>query len=68
MRFMETPDTPAESAPEPAAAPAAGSAPAPTSIAAQDWSKAAAAPEYRAAVVDLLGALAYAELAAFERL
>lgn len=74
VRFMETPDTPAESAPEPAAAPAApaesaaGSSPAPTSIAAQDWAKAAAAPEYRAAVVDLLGALAYGELAAFERL
>ncbi|MFC7219836.1 ferritin-like fold-containing protein [Streptomyces polyrhachis] len=39
-----------------------------TGIAAQDWAQAAADPQYRAAVVDLLGALAYGELAAFERL
>lgn len=39
-----------------------------TGVAAQDWTKAAADPQYRAAVVDLLGALAYGELAAFERL
>jgi hypothetical protein len=39
-----------------------------TGIAAQDWARAAAHPQYRAAVVDLLGALAYGELAAFERL
>ncbi len=39
-----------------------------TGIAAQDWATAAADPQYRAAVVDLLGALAYGELAAFERL
>src|ERR687895_2226500 len=39
-----------------------------TGVAAQDWAKAAADPQYRAAVVDLLGALAYGELAAFERL
>ena len=39
-----------------------------TGVAAQDWAKASAAPQYRAAVVDLLGALAYGELAAFERL
>ncbi|MEV6109824.1 ferritin-like fold-containing protein [Streptomyces sp. NPDC051940] len=43
-------------------------APAPTGIAAQDWAQASADPQYRAAVVDLLGALAYGELAAFERL
>ncbi|MDX3852510.1 ferritin-like fold-containing protein [Streptomyces sp. AK02-01A] len=40
----------------------------PTGIAAQDWATASAEPKYRAAVVDLLGALAYGELAAFERL
>ncbi|MFG3283080.1 ferritin-like fold-containing protein [Streptomyces sp. NPDC048111] len=39
-----------------------------TGIAAQDWAAASAVPQYRAAVVDLLGALAYGELAAFERL
>ena len=39
-----------------------------TGIAAQDWATASADPQYRAAVVDLLGALAYGELAAFERL
>ena len=39
-----------------------------TGIAAQDWATASAEPQYRAAVVDLLGALAYGELAAFERL
>ena len=39
-----------------------------TGIAAQDWAVASADPQYRAAVVDLLGALAYGELAAFERL
>ncbi|MGI5348999.1 ferritin-like fold-containing protein [Streptomyces sp. CA-250714] len=43
------------------------SAPA-TSIATQSWEQASADPTYRAAVVDLLGALAYGELAAFERL
>src|SRR5919108_5488398 len=37
-------------------------------IAAQDWAQASADARYRAAVVDLLGALAYGELAAFERL
>lgn len=37
-------------------------------IAAQDWTTASASPQYRAAVEDLLGALAYGELAAFERL
>jgi RecA/RadA recombinase len=39
-----------------------------TAIATQDWAEASADPTYRAAVVDLLGALAYGELAAFERL
>jgi hypothetical protein len=39
-----------------------------TGIAAQDWAAASAQPQYRAAVVDLLGALAYGELSAFERL
>jgi hypothetical protein len=39
-----------------------------TGIAAQDWAAASAHPQYRAAVVDLLGALAYGELSAFERL
>ncbi|GAA2401105.1 ferritin-like domain-containing protein [Streptomyces glaucosporus] len=40
----------------------------PRDIAAQDWARASADPQYRAAVVDLLGVLAYGELAAFERL
>ena len=51
--------------------PAADSKDAPvehTGVAAQDWATASADPQYRAAVVDLLGALAYGELAAFERL
>jgi hypothetical protein len=39
-----------------------------TGIATQDWAEASADPKYQAAVVDLLGALAYGELAAFERL
>ncbi len=39
-----------------------------TGIAAQGWDTASAQPQYRAAVVDLLGALAYGELSAFERL
>ncbi|MFE9763344.1 ferritin-like fold-containing protein [Streptomyces sp. NPDC005808] len=43
-------------------------APAATGIAAQAWETASVDPQYRAAVVDLLGALAYGELAAFERL
>ncbi|HEX5568901.1 MAG TPA: ferritin-like fold-containing protein [Streptomyces sp.] len=40
----------------------------PGGTAAQDWVRASADPRYRAAVVDLLGALAYGELSAFERL
>lgn len=55
LRCMETPDNATE-------------APATTRIADQDWTTASAQPQYRAAVVDLLGALAYGELAAFERL
>jgi tRNA-(MS[2]IO[6]A)-hydroxylase (MiaE)-like len=58
---METPEK------NPAAEPAEPAEPA-TGIAAQDWAQASADPTYRAAVVDLLGALAYGELAAFERL
>ncbi|MFD9817234.1 ferritin-like fold-containing protein [Streptomyces sp. NPDC059080] len=53
---METPDTATADAPEP------------TGIAAQNWTEASAEPHYRAAVIDLLGALAYGELSAFERL
>ena len=53
---METPDNRPEDPREP------------TGIATQDWATASADPQYRAAVVDLLGALAYGELAAFERL
>ncbi|CAO0834394.1 hypothetical protein SMICM17S_05211 [Streptomyces microflavus] len=59
VRFMETPDNATEHPEE---------APAATGIAAQSWTTASAEPQYRAAVVDLLGALAYGELAAFERL
>ncbi|MFI2029421.1 ferritin-like fold-containing protein [Streptomyces buecherae] len=56
---METPNA-ADSTPD--------DAPENTGIAAQDWAQASAEPQYRAAVIDLLGALAYGELAAFERL
>ncbi|NED87745.1 tRNA 2-methylthio-N6-isopentenyl adenosine(37) hydroxylase MiaE-like protein, partial [Streptomyces sp. SID11233] len=35
---------------------------------ARDWAASSVEPHYRDAVVDLLGALAYGELAAFERL
>ncbi len=59
MRVMETPNA-ADSTPD--------DAPESTGIAAQDWAQASAEPPYRAAVIDLLGALAYGELAAFERL
>lgn len=59
VRFMETPDNATDHPEE---------APGATAIAAQDWATASAEPQYRAAVVDLLGALAYGELAAFERL
>ncbi|WP_461029723.1 ferritin-like fold-containing protein [Streptomyces sparsus] len=58
METSDTPDTPTASNAE---SPQAG-------IAALDWAAASAEPQYRAAVVDLLGALAYGELAAFERL
>lgn len=60
---METPQNPAEEAAAESTAEAA-----PTGIAASDWAEASGDPRYRAAVVDLLGALAYGELAAFERL
>ena len=53
---METPDN------------ASDASAAHTGVAAQDWAKASVDPQYRAAVVDLIGALAYGELAAFERL
>ncbi|UNS98817.1 ferritin-like domain-containing protein [Streptomyces tubbatahanensis] len=56
---METPDKTADDGSEHAPA---------TPTASQNWEQAAADPTYRAAVVDLLGALAYGELAAFERL
>lgn len=59
VRFMETPDNATDHPEE---------APGATGIAAQDWATASAEPQYRAAVTDLLGALAYGELAAFERL
>lgn len=59
VRSMETPDNAPRTPDE---------APAPTGIAAGTWSTASVDPQYRAAVVDLLGALAYGELAAFERL
>ncbi|WP_374223305.1 ferritin-like fold-containing protein [Streptomyces sp. F63] len=60
MRCMETPDETPDATTEPAEQH--------TGIAAQNWAAASADPQYRAAVVDLLGALAYGELAAFERL
>lgn len=59
---METPDETNANATTDAAGAATNG------IAAQDWATASADPHYRAAVVDLLGALAYGELAAFERL
>ncbi|MEU3600137.1 ferritin-like fold-containing protein [Streptomyces sp. NPDC006798] len=77
MRSMETPDHAPEPDPRATSAEAERHADedtedttpaAPTGIAAQDWATASADPQYRAAVVDLLGALAYGELAAFERL
>ncbi|MEV0601167.1 ferritin-like fold-containing protein [Streptomyces sp. NPDC050315] len=57
---METPDN--------ATADAPATPDEPTGIADRTWEEAAADPQYRAAVIDLLGALAYGELAAFERL
>ncbi|KNE81451.1 MULTISPECIES: ferritin-like fold-containing protein [Streptomyces] len=60
MRCMETPDETPDATTDPAEQH--------TGIAAQNWAEASADPQYRAAVVDLLGALAYGELAAFERL
>ncbi|MEE1939183.1 ferritin-like fold-containing protein [Streptomyces sp. TRM 70361] len=65
---METSDTspaepPAETPAEPSADPGTSGG-----VAVLDWAGASADPQYRAAVVDLLGVLAYGELAAFERL
>ena len=61
---METSDTP-----DKAAGPSAESDDgAQLSIASRSWAEASTDPQYRAAVVDLLGVLAYGELAAFERL
>ncbi|MFD5460790.1 ferritin-like fold-containing protein, partial [Streptomyces olivaceus] len=65
---MTSSDKPGTAADAPAASPASAETAGSTSIAARDWATAAADPQYRAAVVDLLGALAYGELAAFERL
>ncbi|MFI6336998.1 ferritin-like fold-containing protein [Streptomyces sp. NPDC050535] len=69
---MTTPDnsadTPAEAVADTASAVTDDTTPAATGIAAQTWETASVDPQYRAAVVDLLGALAYGELAAFERL
>lgn len=62
VQAMQTPERP--ETPETPEIPAAAT----PRIAARDWQAAAADPRYRAAVVDLLGALAYGELAAFERL
>lgn len=56
---METPDNATDHPEEVSGA---------SGTAAEDWATASAEPQYRAAVVDLLGALAYGELAAFERL
>ncbi|BCL27880.1 hypothetical protein GCM10017557_27390 [Streptomyces aurantiacus] len=64
MRFMTTPDNASDATAEPTAGPTAES----TTVAAQDWATASVDPQYHAAVVDLIGALAYGELAAFERL
>ncbi|MDI5970424.1 ferritin-like fold-containing protein [Streptomyces sp. SL13] len=63
---MQTPDD--STAPASAKTPWRDETPAPTGIAAQNWTTAERQPQYRAAVIDLLGALAYGELAAFERL
>ncbi|PJE96264.1 tRNA 2-methylthio-N6-isopentenyl adenosine(37) hydroxylase MiaE-like protein [Streptomyces carminius] len=72
---METSDTsPAEPSAETPAESSAGSSAGtagtadPGGVVALDWAGACADPQYRAAVVDLLGVLAYGELAAFERL
>lgn len=65
VRFMTTPDHPVPPDTSASADDAAGAA---TPVADQDWDHASSDPQYRAAVVDLLGALAYGELAAFERL
>lgn len=71
VRGMETSQNPPGGSGEDAAEAASStedSAESAPADAAQDWAEASADPRYRAAVVDLLGALAYGELAAFERL
>ncbi|MFR9754579.1 ferritin-like fold-containing protein [Streptomyces sp. TR06-5] len=65
---METPDTHTDAAAEDPAAEDPAAAAGGTGIASRSWEQASGDPQYRAAVVDLLGALAYGELAAFERL
>ncbi|WP_328562559.1 ferritin-like domain-containing protein [Streptomyces coelicoflavus] len=65
MTSSDKPGTAADAPIETAGTAGTGEA---TPVAARDWDSAAADPQYRAAVVDLLGALAYGELAAFERL
>ncbi|AUH40771.1 ferritin-like fold-containing protein [Streptomyces sp. CMB-StM0423] len=64
---MDTPPAD-EAAPQDTGETGAAADTAASGVAAEDWAQAAADPQYRAAVVDLLGALAYGELAAFERL
>lgn len=61
---METSDTPDKAAGQRAESDGGAQ----LSIAARSWAEASTDPQYRAAVVDLLGVLAYGELAAFERL
>lgn len=65
---METPDTPDKAEQPTATTDPSSPEQVESGIAAQNWNEASADPQYRAAVVDLLGALAYGELAAFERL
>ncbi len=60
LRLMDTPDTSASETGTEHEGSEAG--------ASRTWEEASADPRYRAAIVDLLGALAYGELAAFERL
>ncbi len=65
---METSDTSPAGPEGPEKAERTGGVEETEETAVQDWAAASADPRYRAAVVDLLGALAYGELAAFERL
>ncbi|MEY9936015.1 ferritin-like fold-containing protein [Streptacidiphilus sp. MAP5-3] len=63
---METPEAPKDQSTDTSTGSAGAQAETYPSIG--DWASCSADPEYRAAVVDLLGALAYGELSAFERL